>query len=72
MKQQLISLKDKIFLMKRNFIETIFSSIKSLGIFEHQRQRSPINDFCHWISMLVSYQLRDDKSSMEKALKFTS
>ena len=54
------------------FIETVFSSIKSLGSFEHHRHSSPINAFVHWISALISYQLRDDKPSLEKALNFIS
>ena len=70
MKQMLLGFKEKLMLMKRSFIETVFSSIKSLGSFEHHRHRSPINAFAHWISALISYQLRDDKPSLEKALNF--
>lgn len=70
MKQRLLSLQDKVMLMKRSFIETVFSSIKSLGTFEHHRHRSPLNALCHWISGLISYQLRDDKPSLEKVLNF--
>ena len=70
MKQMLIGLQEKIMLLKRGFIETVFSSIKGLNIFEHHRHRSFQNAFCHWFSALISYQLRDDKPSLEKALAF--
>lgn len=70
MKQMLMGLQEKIMLMKRGFIETVFSSIKVLNIFEHHRHRSLTNAFCHWLSALISYQLRDDKPSLEKALNF--
>jgi len=72
MKQMLIGIQEKIMLLKRGFIETVFSSIKGLNIFEHHRHRSVTNAFCHWFSALISYQLRDDKPSLEKALNFIS
>lgn len=70
MKQMLIGFQEKIMLLKRGFIETVFSSIKGLNIFEHHRHRSVENAFCHWFSALISYQLRDDKPSLENAMNF--
>ncbi len=61
MKNRLLSIKDKIMLKKRSFIETIFSSLKLLGTLIHHRHRSPLNAFVHLIAGLVNYQLRTDK-----------
>ena len=65
MKNRLMSIQDKIMLKKRGFIETIFSSIKSLNTFVHHRHRSPINAFCHIFAGLINYQIREDKPSLE-------
>lgn len=61
MKNRLMDTRDKIMLGKRNFIETIFSSIKSLNTLIHHRHRSPINAFVQIIAGLINYQLRTDK-----------
>lgn len=65
MKNHLMDITDKIMLMKRSFIETVFSSIKSLGILIHTRYRCPINAFCHILAGLISYQIRTDKPNLE-------
>lgn len=64
MKNRLLSVEDKLMLMKRSFIETVFSSLKSLGIFIHHRHRSSFNAFCHILSGLIAYQLRENKPSL--------
>ena len=64
MKNKLMSLKDKAMLQKRGFIETIFSSLKSLGTLIHHRHRCPINAFAHLLAGLINYQLRQDKPSL--------
>jgi len=69
MKNILLPIENKLMLMKRSFIETIFSSIKLLNIFVHHRHRSPINAFCHLISGLINYQLRTDKPSLHAITK---
>ena len=61
MANRLMTLQDKIMLRKRSFIETIFSSLKSLNTLIHHRHRSPINAFAHLIAGLISYQIRTDK-----------
>ncbi|MBA3283578.1 MAG: hypothetical protein H0U27_00770 [Nitrosopumilus sp.] len=33
--------------MKRDFIETVFSSMKSLGTLIHHRHQNPINAFAY-------------------------
>jgi hypothetical protein len=64
MKNHLMELRDKMMLMRRSFIETIFSSLKSLNTLIHHRHRSPLNAFTHLLAGLVHYQLRDDKPSL--------
>lgn len=60
---------DKLMLMKRSFIETIFSSLKSLNTLINHRHRSPINAFSHLLARLINYQIRDDKPSLHSMLK---
>lgn len=69
MKNCLMHIADKLMLMKRSFIETIFSSLKSLNTLIHHRHRSPINAFSHLIAGFINYQLRTDKPSLENILK---
>ncbi|MGI4851301.1 MAG: transposase [Janthinobacterium lividum] len=61
MKNKLMSLKDKAMLQKRGFIETIFSSLKSLGTLIHHRHRCPINALAYLLAALINYQLRHNK-----------
>ena len=69
MKNRLMSIQDKLMLMKRFFVETIFSSIKSLGTLIHHRHRCPINAFSHIIAGLINYQLRSDKPTLNWVVK---
>lgn len=64
MKNCLMNVADKLMLMRRSFIETIFSSLKSLNTLFHHRHRSPINAFVQLLAGLINYQLRDDKPSL--------
>ena len=72
MKNCLMDVTDKLMLMKRSFIETIFSSIKSLNILIHNRHRSPINAFAHLFAGLINYQLRTDKPTLDSLIKITA
>ena len=65
MKNRLMALRDKMMLQKRGFIETIFSSIKSLNTFVHHRHRSPLNAFCHIFAGLIQFQFRLDKPKLK-------
>lgn len=58
MKNKLMSLWDRFYLGKRMTVESIFSSLKSCGTFEHSRHRNVVNAFCHIFCALISYQLR--------------
>jgi hypothetical protein len=69
MKNCLMEMEDKLMLMRRSFIETIFSSLKSVNTLVHTRHRSPTNAFAHLIAGLINYQLRDDKPSLDSFLK---
>lgn len=72
MKNILMDMTDKMMLMKRCFIETVFSSIKSLNTLIHSRHRSPINAFSHLFAGLINYQIRTDKPSLDQLLKLNS
>lgn len=63
MKNILMDITDKLWLKKRMLVESIFSSIKSCGTFEHSRHRSVLNAFCHIFSGLIFYQLKAIKPS---------
>lgn len=58
MKNKLMPLWDRFYLDKRMTVESIFSSIKSCGTFEHSRHRNVVNAFCHIFCALIAYQLR--------------
>lgn len=64
MKNCLMEMADKLMLMHRPFVETIFSSLKSLNTLIHHRHRSVINAFAHLLAGFINYQLRDDKPSL--------
>jgi hypothetical protein len=70
MKNCLMDVTDKLMLMRRFFIETIFSSLKSVNTLIHTRHRNPLNAFVHLIAGLVNYQLRTDKPSLQTLLNF--
>jgi len=55
---------DKILLLKRALIESVFSKIKLLGKFEHSRHRSVTNAFFHMVAALISYQLSESYSGI--------
>ena len=69
MTNRLMEMADKLMLMKRSFIESIFSSMKLLNTLIHHRHRSPVNAFSHLIAGLINYQLRDDKPTLNWATK---
>ncbi|MBL0942222.1 MAG: IS982 family transposase [Alphaproteobacteria bacterium] len=64
MKNCLLEIQDKLMLMRRSFVETIFSSIKCLNTLIHHRHRCPINAFSYLFAGFINYQLRTDKPSL--------
>ncbi|MBA3814261.1 MAG: IS982 family transposase [Alphaproteobacteria bacterium] len=72
MKNCLMPMQDKLMLMRRSFVETIFSSLKSLDTLIHHRHRCPINAFAHLFAGLIHYQLRTDKPSLHSITNLIS
>lgn len=72
MKNYLMDIADKVMLMKRSFIKTIFSSLKFLNTLMHYRHRSVINLFMHLFAGLINYQVREDKPSLNQILKLNA
>lgn len=68
MQNRLMQVTDKLMLMRRSFIETIFSSIKSLNTLIHHRHRCPVNAFAHLFAGFINYQFRSDKPSLHQIL----
>ena len=64
MKNCLLEIEDKLMLMRRSFIETIFSFLKSLNDLIHTRQHSVTNAFAHLLVGLIHYQLPSYKPSL--------
>lgn len=64
MKNMLMTMMDKVMLLKRALIETVIGKLKFLGKLEHSRHRSVTNAFCHMIANLINYQCQDDKPSI--------
>ena len=69
MKNKLMPLWDRFYLDKRMTVESIFSSLKSCGTFEHSRHRNVLNAFCHIFCALIAYQLRPIKPLFRADLK---
>jgi Transposase DDE domain len=65
MKQQLVTINDKILLRKRVVVESVFEQLKHVFQIEQTRHRSVINAFVNITSALVSYQLKPKKTSIE-------
>jgi hypothetical protein len=64
MKNRLMEMTDKMMLMRSFFVETIFSSMKSLDTLIHPRYRCPVNAFALLFAGLINYQLRADKPTL--------
>ncbi len=71
-KNILMAISEKMMLMKRSFVETIFSSMKSLNTLIHYRHRCPTNAFAHLFAGLIAYQIRDDEPTLESFIKIIS
>lgn len=69
MKNILMDPVDKLMLGHRSFVETIFSSMKSLNTLIHHRHTCPVNAFAHLFAGLINYQIRTDKPSLVSLLK---
>ena len=65
MKNQLLSLKDKILLRKRSVIETVNDELKNICQVEHSRHRSIDNFLMNTISALTAYCFFPKKPSIK-------
>jgi Transposase DDE domain len=64
MKNQLMSLMDKLLLRKRAISETIIDQLKNISQIEHSRHRSPINFLVNLICGLIAYCHQPKKPSL--------
>ena len=64
MKNQLMSMNDKIMLRKRSIIETINDQLKNISQIEHTRHRSAFNCFVNIICGLIAYSIQPKKPSI--------
>ena len=65
MKNQLMSVSDKILLRKRSVIETINDELKNMCQIEHSRHRSFTNFITNIISGLLAYSFFPKKPSIK-------
>jgi len=65
MKNQLMSLKDKVLLRKRSVIETINDELKNIGHAEHSRHRSAHNFIMNLMAWLLAYSFFPKKPSID-------
>lgn len=65
MKNQLMSLKDKVLLRKRSVIETINDELKIIGHAEHSRHRSAYNFIMYLMACLLAYSFFPKKASID-------
>jgi hypothetical protein len=64
MKNQLLSLTDKILLRKRAIIETVIDQLQNISQIEHTRHRSPVNFAVHLFAGLIAYCFQPKKPSL--------
>jgi len=68
MKNQLMSMSDKLLLRKRSIIETINDQLKNISQIEHSRHRSFVNFLLNLFAGLIAYCLRPKKPSIRTDL----
>ena len=64
MKNQLMTMSDKLLLRKRAIIETIIDQLKNISQIEHSRHRSPFNFLINVLAGLVAYCHQPKKPSL--------
>lgn len=64
MKNQIMSLSDKINLKKRALIESINDILMTVFDIEYTRHRSPINAITHTFGALIAYCFYDEKPTV--------
>ena len=64
MKNKLMDLSDRMWLLKRAVIESVNDILMSICDIDHTRHRSPVNAICHLLGGLIAYNFLDDKPSV--------
>lgn len=64
MKNQLMSLSDKLMLRRRYIIETINDQLKNISQIEHSRHRSPLNFILNVLAGLIAYTHQPNKPAL--------
>ena len=64
MKQQLLTLTEKLLLRRRSIIETINDQLKNISQIEHSHHRSPMNFLVNLLAGLVAYTFQAKKPSL--------
>ena len=64
MKNQLMDLSEKYWLLKRAVIESVNDILMTVCDIDHTRHRSPVNAFVHLLGGLMAYSFFDDKPSV--------
>lgn len=64
MKNKLMELSEKYWLLKRAVIESVNDILMTLCDIDHTRHRSPVNAFVHLLGGLLAYSFIDDKPSV--------
>ena len=64
MKNKLISLEDKFYLMKRGVIESVFDIMSAICDIDHTRHRSPKNAFVNLFGGIIAYTYLDKLPSI--------
>jgi hypothetical protein len=69
MKNQLMSVVDKVLLRKRFIIETINDQLKNISQIEHSRHRNAINFFVNVVAGLAAYSHQSKKPSLNVSVE---
>jgi len=64
MKNQLMELSEKYWLLKRAVIESVNDILMTVCDIDHTRHRSPVNAFVHLLGGLMAYSFADQKPSV--------
>lgn len=64
MKNRLIAIEDRLFLMKRGVVESVIELLKSACDIEHSRHRSPINAIVNIWAAIAAYYFFERKPSI--------
>lgn len=65
MKNQLMTLTDKLLTRKRSIIETIIDQFKNISQIEHSRHRSPVNFMVNLVCGLIAYCHQPKKPAIQ-------